>query len=162
MKHLELQIGSEQPMRCLNNILGAALVFLIFGCSGSHVRMYAGEKLPPENISVIKSGPNGSNVKLMAIDSKTKKNRGFYGSSWDGAFNVELVPGPHTFVFAYENFGAISYADQSFAIDMKPGKTYLVDVTIKKESSGINLSKSWKIEILDAETHQPFSPQVEP
>ncbi len=125
--------------------------------------MYAGEDRPPEKSSVLKTGPNGNNLKLMAIDSKTKKNRGFYGSSWDGAFNVELEPGPHTFAFAYESgTGAISITDQYFSIDMKAGKTYLVNVKTQTKGEIFSQTKTWEAEILDPETNLPVAPSAHP
>ncbi len=61
-------------------------------------------------------------VQIVSIDEKT----GFRGSSWDGEYSIELLPGVHEIVVRYRGYGYTSNAPTTLTYDFEPGQTYIV------------------------------------
>lgn len=135
-------------------------LFLAFlaGCATPRNRFYLGEALPREKVAILKVIPGGPFDALPIIWSVD--NRKPERALWDGAVEVELLPGPHVVEVGFYQkllFGSrFSKGKYLTALDAEPGHSYEVRVTVISEGESEN---QWNAEIVDVESGKKFLPR---
>jgi hypothetical protein len=128
-----------------------ATVVAISGCGASLQQLYEGPRRPRDNeVVLIHRGNIGAGFRLTKIGSI----KGTFGSDWDGAFELAIVPGECEVEYGFVSSGSGLIPGGSLEFEAQPGHTY--EFTLEIEQEG-DLSRR-RLRVYDARTHRRVWP----
>jgi hypothetical protein len=121
------------------------------GCGTSLQQLYAGPRRPRDNEAVlIHRGNMSGGLRLTKIGSI----KGTYGSAWDGAFELAIVPGETEVEYGFVSSGSGLTPGGTLEFEAQQGHTY--EFVLEIEDVG-NVSKR-QLRVFDARTHRRVWP----
>jgi hypothetical protein len=129
--------------RSLGTLLALVTLVLVAGpgCATAQYQLYPGPPRARGEIAVLWGGGGmglSQSLRLWSVDGKPGPNEGIgYGDRSNGAFRIELEPGPHVLRVGVLNLGTAPGAlvvverggDRDLELDAKPAGSYKLEVS---------------------------------
>lgn len=118
----------------------SCLAVLILSCaSAKEYVWYDGLRLPKEKVAILYA-PENTTVRLFAVNERKAQGINGFGSDWNDAFIIELLPGTYNLSVGYrELYGNIlisSKENQALSFKAEEGHIYLLTAESKKSIEG--------------------------
>jgi len=90
-------------------------------------------------VAIVQSD-GGTSLRISEIDGRKGPNSLGYGSAWDGAFYLELLPGPHSFSLGLvvSSGGSVLYSQHDLmkTFTLEPGHNYILQLGAPEAGAG--------------------------
>jgi hypothetical protein len=121
-------------------LLLSCLAVLISGCASANKYVfYDGPSLQKEKVAILYA-PKNTTVRLFAVNERKAPGINGFGSDWNDAFIIELLPGTYNLAVGYrELYGNIlisSRENQTISFKAEAGHIYLLTAESKKSIEG--------------------------
>jgi hypothetical protein len=121
------------------------------GCGPDLQQLYAGPRRPRySEVVLVHRGNMGGGLRLTKIGSI----KGSFGSDWDGAFELAIVPGECEVQYGFVSDGSGYTPGGTLEFEAQPGHTY--EFVLEVKDAGYRSKR--KVLVYDARTHRQVWP----